>query len=30
AEDAQQQAEQAPELTLIDTDTVQDEEQADD
>ncbi|MDT4961305.1 MAG: branched-chain amino acid transport system ATP-binding protein [Pseudonocardiales bacterium] len=30
AEDAQQQAEQAPELTLIDTDTVQDQEQADD
>jgi branched-chain amino acid transport system ATP-binding protein len=30
AKDAQQQAEQAPELTLIDTDTVQDEEQADD
>jgi branched-chain amino acid transport system ATP-binding protein len=30
AEEAQTQAEQAPELTLIDTDTPQDEEQADD
>ncbi|MDQ2749157.1 MAG: ABC transporter ATP-binding protein [Pseudonocardiales bacterium] len=30
AEDAQEQADQAPELTLIDTDTPQDQEQADD